>query len=344
MISFTCDYNDGAHPLILQRLTETNIIQEPGYGEDSFCESAKEKIRNVCKCPDADIFFLTGGTQTNATVIDSLLRGYEGVVAAETGHIAVHEAGAIEFGGHKVLTVPSVEGKLSPDSLRTLLESFHNDPSKDHMVRPGMVYISYPTEYGTLYSKTDMIEIRSICREYDIPLFVDGARLGYGLASDKADMDIRRFSKLCDVFTIGGTKVGALCGEAVVFPRGNAPKHFFTTVKQHGALLAKGRLLGIQFDTLFTNRLYFRLGRHAVESAMILKNIFHRKGIPMLLESPTNQQFPILTARQAAILETHVRFERWETLPDGRVLTRFCTSWATPEAHLLELESLLQNI
>ena len=341
MISFTCDYNEGAHPLILQRLQETNLTQEPGYGDDSFCRSAREKIRKAIGRPEAEVFFLVGGTQTNATVIDAMLAGYEGVVAAETGHIAVHEAGAVEFSGHKVLTVPQHQGKIAPDELGAYLKAFHEEPAWEHMVYPGMVYISFPTEYGTIYTRQELGLIKSICKRYDIPLFVDGARLGYGLMSPACDVSLTDLAGLCDVFYIGGTKVGALCGEAVVFPSGKAPAHFFTTVKQHGALLAKGRLLGIQFDTLFTDGLYFDISRHAVDLAMQLKAMFVRKGLQLYIDSPTNQQFPILNKPQMDALEGKVLYEIWEYLPDGRCVTRFATSWATTQEQIDALAAVL---
>ena len=341
MVSFTCDYNEGAHPLILQRLQETNLQQEPGYGDDSFCQSAKEKIRKAVACPDAAVFFLVGGTQTNATVIDAMLARYEGVVAAQTGHIAVHEAGAVEFCGHKVLTVPQHQGKMAPDELEAYLKAFHAEPAWEHMVYPGMVYLSFPTEYGTIYTKAELERINAICKRYDIPLFIDGARLGYGLTSPSCDLSLEELARLCDAFYIGGTKVGALCGEAVVFPGGKAPAHFFTTVKQHGALLAKGRLLGIQFDTLFTDDLYFRISQNAIDKAMQLKEMFIRKGIPLYIDSPTNQQFPILSKAQMDALEGKVLYEVWEYLPDGRCVTRFATSWATRQEQLDALEAAL---
>lgn len=340
-VSFTCDYCEGAHPKILQRLLDTNMIQASGYGEDPFCSSARAKIREATCCPAADVFFLVGGTQTNATVIDSMLRGYEGVIAAASGHIAVHESGAIEFGGHKVITLPAKEGKLEAITIEDYLKVFHSDEAKDHMVLPGMVYISFPTEYGTIYSRSELEAIKEVCKRYCIPLFIDGARLGYGLQSPACDLTLPEIASLCDVFYIGGTKVGALCGEAVVFPGGNAPAHFFTTVKQHGALLAKGRLLGLQFDTLFTDGLYFEISRNAIEKAMELKQLFISKGIPLYIDSPTNQQFPIMTKEDLAPLEGKVLYEVWETLPDGRLVTRFATSWATSEAQIEYLASLL---
>ena len=341
MISFTCDYIEGAHPEILRRLAETNMVQVSGYGEDPCCESAKEKIRQATGCPKADVFFLVGGTQTNATIIDALLQGYEGVLAVETGHVAVHEAGAIEFCGHKVLTLPAHQGKMDANELREMLKHFHSDPTWPHMVYPGMVYISFPTEYGTIYSKQELADIQQVCRDYDIPFFIDGARLGYGLASDQADLSLKELARLCDVFYIGGTKVGALCGEAIVFPKGDAPKHLFTIIKQHGALMAKGRLLGIQFDTLFSDDLYFRISRHAIDMARQLRQMFVTKGIPFYIDSPTNQQFPILTAQQMQALEGKVLFEVWDALPDGRCVTRFATSWATPIENIQQLDAIL---
>lgn len=341
MISFTCDYIEGAHPEILRRLAETNMIQVEGYGEDPFCDEARVKIREAIGCPSADVYFLVGGTQTNATVIDSMLRRFEGVIAVETGHIAVHESGAVEFCGHKVITLPSHNGKMDPVELRQYLEHFHADPTWPHMVYPGMVYISFPTEYGTIYSRKELEQIKEVCEEYKIPLFVDGARLGYGLTSPSANLTLQDLATLCDVFYIGGTKVGALCGEAVVFPKGNAPRQFFTSVKQHGALLAKGRLLGIQFDALFTDDLYFKIARHAIDMAMLLRQTFADKGYEFYIDSPTNQQFPILTQAQIDALDGKVAFEIWDKLPDGRFITRFATSWATPPEHITYLSQLI---
>lgn len=341
MLSFTCDYNEGAHPALLERLLVSNLEQEPGYGADRFTLSARERIRGVLQRPEADIFFLTGGTQTNATVISALLKGYEGAVAAETGHIAVHEAGAVEFTGHKVLTLPQHEGKMDAAELEAFLEGFYADGAYDHMVFPGMVYISFPTEYGTLYSRAELEAIYTVCRRYSLPLYIDGARLGYGLMSPACDMTIQELAGLCDVFTIGGTKVGALCGEAVVFPHGGAPAHFFTTIKQHGALLAKGRLTGIQFDALFTDGLYFEISRHAIDMAMQLKALFQKKGYELFLDSPTNQQFILLDDATIAALSPQVAFEVWERRPDGRSVVRFATSWATTPEQLATLEAIL---
>ena len=341
MISFTCDYNEGAHPAILDALVRTNFSQQPGYGADAYTEQAKARIREAVGCPGAEVFLLTGGTQTNSTVIATMLRDYQGVVAAQTGHIAVHEAGAVEYTGHKVLTLPQHEGKMDAGELAAYLEAFYADGAYEHMVFPGMVYISFPTEYGTLYSKAELQAIREVCQRYSLPLFVDGARLGYGLMSPACDLTLQEISRLCDVFTIGGTKVGALCGEAVVFPAGKAPEHFFTMVKQHGALLAKGRLLGIQFDTLFTDGLYLKIAKGAIDLAMQLKALFVGKGYELFLDSPTNQQFIILTQEAAAALEGKVAYEVWERLPDGRSVTRFATSWASTAEQLSQLAALL---
>lgn len=341
MISFTCDYNEGAHPAILERLVATNFIQQPGYGADSFTASAKARIREAIGRPGAEVFLLTGGTQTNSTVIATMLRDFQGVVAATTGHIAVHEAGAVEYTGHKVLTIPQHEGKMKAEELKAYLEGYYADGSYDHMVFPGMVYISFPTEYGTLYSKAELSAIYAVCREYSLPLFVDGARLGYGLMSPACDITLQDLARLCDVFTIGGTKVGALCGEAVVFPSGKAPEHFFTMVKQHGALLAKGRLLGVQFDTLFTDGLYLKIAKSAIDLAMQMKEMFVRKCYELFLDSPTNQQFILLTPAAAKALEGEVAYEVWERLADGRAVVRFATSWATTPEQVARLSALL---
>ena len=339
---FSSDYMEGAHPAILARLTEMNMVHSSGYGTDTFSEAARAKIRAACNAPEADVYFLVGGTQTNAVMIGTMLRPYQGVIAAESGHVSVHEAGAIEFGGHKVLTLPQKDGKITAAGIRDCLDSYRADANHEHMVMPGMVYLSYPSEYGTLYTHAELKTIHDICQEYDLRLFVDGARLGYGLASNTADITLPQLAQLCDVFYIGGTKVGALCGEAVVFPQ-KAPRHFFTTVKQHGALLAKGRLLGIQFDTLFTDDLYFRISRHAINMAMALRDVFQRQGIPFFIDSPTNQQFPILTTAQMEDLKEKVKFEIWEPLSDGRVVTRFATSWATTKEQIEELEKIIRG-
>lgn len=294
MISFESDYNIGAHPKIIEKLSDTNFEMLSGYGSDKYCESAIKKIKQACDCPLADVYFLVGGTQTNQVVIDTMLNQYEGVISAKTGHINIHEAGAIEVTGHKVLEVASNNGKIIAKELNNYLETFYNDDNREHMVFPGMVYISHPTEYGTLYSKNELKEISEICSKYKIPLYMDGARLGYALMSKETDVSLADIANFCDVFYIGGTKVGTLCGEAVVFTKNNTPRHFITLIKQHGALLAKGRLLGIQFDTLFENDLYFKISKNAIEMAEKLKGIFKEKGYEFFMETPTNQQFIIL--------------------------------------------------
>ena len=341
MLYFLSDYTEGAHPKILERLAETNLISQPGYGEDCFCAAAREKIRAACEKPGADVYFLVGGTQANAVTIASLLNRWEGVIAASTGHIGVHEAGAIEFTGHKVLALPGENGKLAAETVRDYCRAFYADETHDHMPFPGMVYISQPTELGTLYNKAELEALHAVCGEFGMRLFVDGARLGYGLMSPDCDMTLPELAERCDVFYIGGTKVGALCGEALVFPKGDMPAHFATMVKQQGAMLAKGRLLGVQFDALFTDGLYFAIGRHAISLAMKLKAAFREKGYPLFADSPTNQQFPILTAEQLTRLRQHAAFETWAPLPDGRTAVRFVTSWATREEDVDALIALL---
>lgn len=341
MLSFECDYAEGAHKKVLQRLIETNLEQLPGYGSDKYCQSAAEKIRRACDCPRANVQFLMGGTQTNAIIIAALLKSYEGVVSAASGHVNVHEAGAIEYTGHKVLELPQHEGKLLPEKLSAYLQNFFADENYEHMVFPGMVYLSHPTEYGTLYTKAELEAISLICHQYGIPLYLDGARLGYGLMSRQTDITLPDIARLCDVFYIGGTKVGALCGEAVIFPRANAPHHFLTIVKQHGALLAKGRLLGVQFDALFTDDLYFSISRHAIDMAELLKTAFHEKGYSFYLDSPTNQQFIILDNTQMERLKKKVSFSFWEKLDEAHTVARFATSWATTEESVRRLAKLL---
>lgn len=341
MLSFENDYNVGAHPRILERLMQTNFEPQSGYGADRFCESAKTRIREAFSCPNADIFFLTGGTQTNCVVIDALLHSYEGVIAAATGHIALHEAGAVEYTGHKVLELPSHDGKLDAGELRAYLETFYADENHDHMVFPGMVYLSYPTELGTLYSKAELTAISQLCKEYHMLLFVDGARLGYGLMSFVSDLTPAEFAALCDVFYVGGTKVGALCGEAVVFPHGTMPKHFLTTVKQHGALLAKGRLLGVQFDALFEDGLYFEISRNAIQTAEALKKVFREKNCTVWRETPTNQQFLVLENTEMTRLREHVAFSFWEQYNAAHTVCRFVTSWATTQEQIDTLRELL---
>lgn len=342
MVTFESDYNNGAHPEVLRRLIETNSDSSASYGYDVWSESARNKIRTACQCPDADVFFLVGGTQTNAVVIDALLPSYGAVIAVSTAHINVHESGAIEACGHKVITLPSHQGKMAATELKAYLERFYADPTWEHMAVPGMVYMTFPTELGTVYKATEIEAIHEVTSQYNIPLFIDGARLGYGLASADCDFDLPWLAGQCEAFYIGGTKVGALCGEAVVFTK-QAPRGFFTMVKRHGALLAKSRLAGVQFDALFTDGLYLRIAHHAIDMALRLRDIFTEAGIP-LRNSPTNQQFVELTNQQMRQLMQHVLFETWEPIDADRTLCRFVTSWATTENDLQELSDALKTI
>lgn len=341
MISFESDYTEGAHPKVLDALVKTNLETLVSYGNDKYSESAKEKIKTACGAPDADVYFLTGGTQTNQIVISSLLKSYEGVISADTGHVAAHEAGAIEFSGHKVLTLPHDNGKIKATDVDAFVKAFYADDSHEHMVFPGMVYISHPTEYGTLYTLEELTALSEVCRKWSLPLYADGARLGYGIMSKNTDVTLKDVARLCDVFYIGGTKVGALCGEAVVFTHGNMPKYFATFVKQNGAMIAKGRLIGVQFDALFTDSLYEKVGAHGIEMAEKLRELFASKGIPFHIDSPTNQQFVILDEGYAAKLREKVKFSTWEVLSGGRSAYRFVTSWATKPEDIDTLAELL---
>ena len=341
MFSFESDYTEGAHPLILDALVRTNFEQLSGYGFDKYSDSAKEKIKKACGLEDAQVFLLAGGTQTNQIVVDTMLQPYEGAVSTTTGHIEGHEAGAVEFTGHKVLTVPHHLGKMKADDLKDLLETFYADDNHDHMVFPGMVYISHPSEYGTLYTLDELTAISDICRKYEIPLFLDGARLGYGLMSSGTDVTLKDIARLCDVFYIGGTKVGALCGEAVVFTHNNAPKHFFTSIKQHGALLAKGRLLGVQFDTLFTDDLYFKIAKNAIDKADRMRKAFVEKGYKIFIETVTNQIFIVLENSKMQELKKSVSFGFWEKYDDNHTVVRFASSWATTDEAVDKLTQLL---
>lgn len=354
---FASDYMEGAHPLILQRLMETNLVHSAGYGTDEFSESARQKIRKACNAPDADVYFLVGGTQANATVIKSILRPYQGVIAAETGHISVHEAGAIEAGGHKVIALPHKNGKLDADSVERCIKNYWDDANHEHMVMPGLVYISQPTEFGTLYSLDELTKISAVCHSHSISLYVDGARLAYALACPQNDVTLPDLARLCDAFYIGGTKCGALFGEAVVLPRHDFIPHFFTLIKQNGALLAKGRIAGIQFETLFspvsagsTNDsakssscdgtsvdvpseasclLYEMVGRNAIAAADRIRIALIEKGYETSFECPTNQLFITVDDKEKERLEALLELSFWEKQADGRTVLRICTSWAT---------------
>lgn len=336
MIHFDSDYMEGAHHRVMQRLVETNLEQTPGYGLDKYCESARAKIRQACGDETLDVHFLVGGTQTNSTVIDALLDPTQGVLAAESGHIAGHEAGAIESCGHKVLTLPQHDGKIDANELKAYIDDFYADETHRHMIAPGMLYISFPTEYGSIYTKAELTGIYDVCKTAGIPLFIDGARLGYGLASEACDLTLADIAHLSDIFYIGGTKVGALFGEAVVTRQGLL-RNFFSLTKQHGALLAKGRLLGLQFDTLFTDNLYIEISRHAIRMATLLKEGFESKGICLAIDSPTNQLFFNLDNDVLDRLMAKATFSIWGKRGEKTTFVRFVTSWATREEDVLAL-------
>lgn len=341
MLSFVNDYSEGAHPAVLQRLIDTNLEQLPGYGQDRYCKSAAEKIANACSCPQAQVYFMTGGTQTNQVIISSILKPFQGVIAATSGHVNVHEAGAIEAIGHKVLTVQGDNGKIPAEGLEAYLEGFYADENHEQMVFPGMVYISHPTEYGTLYTRQELQDLSSLCHRFGIPLYMDGARLGYGLVAPGTDVDLNDIAELCDIFYIGGTKVGALCGEAVVFPKADPPEHLTTIIKRRGALLAKGRLLGVQFDALFTNDLYRRISRNAIETAGMIKKALREKGYQLYMDSPTNQTFILVDTRKMEDLSREVAFDFWERRDPDHTVIRLATSWATSKEDTEALIKLL---
>ena len=342
-IKFETDYQEGACPQILERLALTNYEQTSGYGVDPHTLNAQRLIRKAIGRENAEVFFMVGGTQTNATVIKFLLLPCEGVISASTGHINVHESGAIEATGHKVLTLEPHEGLLCATDLKEYLAAFYNDPTYDHMVQPGMVYVSYSSELGTIYTRQELSDIKAVCNEYGLRLFIDGARLGAGLMSEKSDMTIKDIAGLCDVFYIGGTKNGALFGEAVVFPEPDkfSLHSFRTLMKQQGGLLAKGRLLGVQFEVLFEDGLYFRNAKHSNIQAMKIKRAFQEAGFDFLIDSYTNQQFPILTKEQDKALREKFSYELWQPLSDERLAVRLCTSWATSDDNV---EALIQEI
>ena len=330
-VLFTSDYCEGALPQLLKRLIDTNMDQTLGYGTDGACREARETIKAACNAPDADVHFLVGGTQANATVISSILKPYQGVLSPDCGHIGVHETGAVEHGGHKVLPLPSVDGKLNAKQITDAVDEHWSEANHEHIVQPGMVYISFPTEFGTIYSKSELEAISRACNEKHIPLFIDGARLGYGLTSPACDLTLKDIAALADVFYIGGTKCGALFGEALVIPKKGLIPHFFTIIKQRGALLAKGRMLGLQFDTLFTDGLYEKLGKTAVEYGARIQKALIEAGYPLYLESPTNQVFPILTNEAKKKFEEEVDIAFWEKMDEEHTAVRFCTSWASTE-------------
>ncbi len=341
MIYFECDYVEGCHPKIMEALSATNMEQTPGYGTDEYCESAKKRILAACDSKDADVHFLVGGTQTNLTVIASILKPYQGVLSADEGHIACHETGAIEATGHKVIALPSKEGKISGEQVRKYCEGHYADNSREHIVQPGMVYVSFPTESGTLYTKNQLRELSEVCHKYGLPLFLDGARMGYGITCPENDLTLKDIAELCDVFYIGGTKCGALFGEALVITMDSLKKDFRYMIKQRGGMLAKGRLLGIQFDVLFKDNLYFDICSQAVNYALEIRRAFENKGIKMYGNSATNQQFPILTDKQLQHFQGKYAYEVWGKYDIHHTIVRFCTSWATKRENL---EALLEDI
>ena len=341
MLRFESDYEEGAHPRILELLAQSNLEQTPGYGEDHYCEEARNLIRAACAAPGADVQFLVGGTQTNFIVTESALRPWQGVLCADNGHINVHETGAVEATGHKVLALSARDGKINARQIREACARHFADDSHEHMVQPGMVYLSSPTEFGTLYSKAELEEISRACRGLGLPLFVDGARMGYGLMPQANDLTLADYARLCDVFSIGGTKVGALFGEAVVISTPALKKDFRYLMEQRGAMLAKGRLLGIQFAALFRDDLYFRIAEHADKLAMRLRQAFTEKGWPLLYDSFTNQQFPIVPDAGLKRLADKYSFGFWQTMDETHSAVRFCTSWATSEE---AVEALISDI
>ena len=341
MIHFDSDYMAGAHPEILEALVRTNMEHTAGYGNDPYTAEAKALIRKAVGVEDAQVFFLVGGTQTNATVIDGILARHEGVVAADSGHIAVHESGAIEASGHKVLTLPHHEGKLRAEEVERYIEDFYADETYPHMVAPGMVYISQPTEYGTIYSLAELEALGAVCRKHAIPLYIDGARLGYGLKAEGADFTLKDVARIADVFYIGGTKVGALFGEAVVVTNPKLLRNLFPLVKQHGALLAKGRLLGLQFGVLFRDGLYERIGEKAVKHAITIRESFRKAGYKVVIESPTNQQFLRLPNEVIDRLRQDMSFDYWGSRGAKESIVRFVTSWATTDEDISRLQELV---
>lgn len=337
MIRFECDYLEGAHPLIMEALAATNLQQTPGYGEDRYCESAREKIRAAIGDPSANVHFLVGGTQANLTLIAAALRPWQGVICADTGHIAVHETGAVEATGHKVIPLANTNGKISAAQIAKCVDEHFADSTHEHMVQPAMVYVSQSTETGTLYSLSELTEIRKVTKERGLLLYVDGARLGYALASEANDVGLNDLSKLADAFYIGGTKVGALFGEAMVIMNPELNRDFRYIIKQRGGMLAKGRLLGIQFDTLFTDGLYVKIASHAIRLASRVRTALTESGFEFYAASPTNQLFPILTNAEYERLSNDYSLSFWARVDENRVAVRICTSWATTEENTEQL-------
>ena len=340
MRTFECDYTEGAHPRLLEALTRTNLEQMSGYGADPYTARAAEKIQTACEAPDATVTFLVGGTQTNLIAIDLLCEPFEGVLSPRTGHINVHEAGAIECTGHKVLALPEQDGVLDVDVLESYLAAFYADATHEHMVRPGLLYLTHPTEMGTLYTMAQLQRIRALCDRYEVKLYVDGARLGYALGCPENELTLPALARLCDAFSIGGTKLGALCGEALVFTK-TAPGHLLSRVKRRGGLLAKGRVTGVQFDAFFTGDLYTEIGKEAIRLARRIRAILAEKGYPFAWESPTNQQFVLLSNAEADALIKVVGFDLWGKTDPEHWIARFTSSWSTTDADVDALRAVL---
>lgn len=343
MIRFECDYSEGAHPKVLKKLVETNLEQTPGYSTDKYCAKAAQLIKDECKRQDIDVHFLVGGTQVNLTVISAALRPHQGVISADTGHINVHESGAIEATGHKVLALPTADGKITAQQIHGYYDSHFNDATQEHMVQPKLVYITHSTELGTIYSKAELKAISETCKKNDLYLFIDGARLGYGLCSEESDLKLSDIADLCDVFYIGGTKIGILFGEAVVISNNVLKKDFRYLMKQKGGLLAKGRLLGLQYIALFEDGLYYEMSKHADKMAMLIKNACIKKGYKMLTDSPTNQQFPIMPDTVLDKLSQDFAYSYIQRIDEKNSAVRFCTSWATNEADVLKLAEAIEK-
>ncbi|HWP95760.1 MAG TPA: low specificity L-threonine aldolase [Syntrophomonadaceae bacterium] len=343
MISFSCDYCEGAHPKILKNLVKTNLEQTEGYGEDAYCKQAIRLIQEKCERQDVDVHFFVGGTQTNLTVISAALRPHQGVITATSGHINVHESGAIEATGHKVLALPSSDGKLTAKQIQDTYDSHFHDESREHMVQPKLVYVSHPTEIGSIYSKDELMAISKTCRKNNLILYLDGARLGYALCAEDNDLDLPMIAELCDAFYIGGTKIGALFGEALIICNENLKPDFRYLIKQKGGMLAKGRLLGLQFITLFEDDLYFKLAKHANTMASLIKDACEKKGYSFLSRSTTNQQFPIIPDVVLEKLKENYAYSYWQRIDQIHSAVRFCTSWATQEIAVMQLVSDIEN-
>lgn len=344
MVRFECDYSEGAHPKILQKLTQSNMEQTVGYGEDLYCRKAALMIKNMCGRNDVDVHFFVGGTQTNLTVISAALRPHQGAIAAFTGHINVHESGAIEATGHKVLALPGNNGKLTASQIQAACDEHFNDPGREHFVQPKLVYISDSTEIGTIYNKAELTAISEVCRKNGLFLYMDGARLGSALCAEDNDLDLPTIARLCDAFYIGGTKNGLLFGEVLVICNNSLKADFRYILKQKGGMLAKGRLLGLQFIALFEDNLYFEMAAHANKMAKMIKEACLRKGYKLLTQSATNQQFPILPNKDLKKLSNDYVFSFWEKIDDEHSAVRICTSWATRENDVLKLISDIENL